>query len=610
MGPARIQTQREIQLPNKAGSMQFYSKLIIVYLLSVTILLSASSNVVAKNSDLTKNGRSSATYNARQLGGLINAIKQIKNINAAIEIDDIQKIQSVTIPENVNLVFKSNGRIDVAAGNSMTINSKLDQTSQQMFSSNSKVIFGNNSNKEIMPQWWGAKGDGKNDDTAALKSAVDAASNRILLLQLTGSSYRVTDTIIVDKPINIRSNSSVLMDIAPNHKTGKLISITSDNVIVEGLVINGNSSTKTNGSRYGIFVNGSNRKKIRNVVIKNCTFRDMLSAETGKRFASHAIYNIFADGTIIDNNSFDNISGAAVFITDSDGTKISDNKINNTGWYSIQYKQNCHNSIVTRNRITGDKEGIRMWGGSINLMSNGKNEDNPRISNIMISGNYISGVHSYGAVIHIESASNITFKDNIVENISNNDKSAPFISYIRIYTRGLPRPNKGPSKDIFIDSNIMTAGNSTAIGVYADNNDYGDKEGVDYAERLKITNNRIVSTDKTHFFSHGILVNGNSGGWKDIEISNNTIQGIPSNIPFEGLIGIAAKSSRPVSKVRIYKNSIDGIDSRQSAYPAISIGANCEDAQITGNVINKYNSGIKTSKTTRNISINDNIHNK
>jgi len=610
MAKARIQLQREIQLLNRAGFTQFYPGLSIVYLLSVMIFLFASSDVAAKNVEQTKNGRSSATYNARQLGGLINAIKQIKSIDAAIEIDDIQKVGSVTIPENVNLVFKGNGRIDVTINSSMTINSKLDQTSQQMFSTNSRVVFGKNSNKEIMPQWWGAKGDGKNDDTIAFRSAVEAASSRILLLPLTGSSYRITDTIIVDKPINIRSKASVLMDIAPNHKTGKLLSITSDNVIVEGLVIYGNSSIKTNGSRYGIYINGSSKNRIRNVVVKNCSFRDMLSADKDKIFASHAIYNVFADGTSIDNNSFDNVSGAAIFLSDSDGVKIVNNKINNTGWYSIQYKQNCHNSIVTGNRITGDREGIRMWGGSINLMSNGKNEDNPRISDVMISGNYISGVHSYGAVIHIESASNITFKDNIIENITNNDRAAPFISYIRIYTRGLPRPNKGPSKDIYIDSNTMTAGNSTAIGVYADNNDYGDKEGVDYAERLKITNNKIFSIDKTHFFSHGILVNGNSGGWKDIEISNNSIKGIPSNIPFEGLIGISAKSSRPVSKVRIYKNSIEGIDSSRSASPAISIGANCDDAQITDNTITGHNSGIKSSKATRAVTINNNKYSK
>ena len=42
--------------------------------------------------------------------------------------------------------------------------------------------------REVYPQWWGAKGDGKADDTDALQCAVDAASNVFLPF----GSYRIT----------------------------------------------------------------------------------------------------------------------------------------------------------------------------------------------------------------------------------------------------------------------------------------------------------------------------------------------------------------------------------------------------------------------------------
>jgi hypothetical protein len=64
--------------------------------------------------------------------------------------------------------------LDIQTSYAVTINGQLEAGLYQIFAGNGTVSFGVGSIKEVCPQWWGAKGDGVNDDTTAINLALQS----------------------------------------------------------------------------------------------------------------------------------------------------------------------------------------------------------------------------------------------------------------------------------------------------------------------------------------------------------------------------------------------------------------------------------------------------
>ncbi|MDD3926087.1 MAG: glycosyl hydrolase family 28-related protein [bacterium] len=113
---------------------------------------------------------------------------------------------NVTVPANVTLLFWGEGRLNITTG-TVTINGPVQAPTKQIFNCTApgKVSFSGNKGKleRVYPQWWGARGDGSTDDTAAIQDAVNAAAtmngnNGGLVFFLTGR-YKTSKPIVLPR---------------------------------------------------------------------------------------------------------------------------------------------------------------------------------------------------------------------------------------------------------------------------------------------------------------------------------------------------------------------------------------------------------------------------
>jgi len=113
---------------------------------------------------------------------------------------------NLTIPANLTLAPERGAILSIPTGVTLTINGGFQAGLYQVFScadATALVSFWNNSNANcpgkpttLVPQWWGAKGDDVNDDTAALNSMVVSATCGPggAPIYLPEGEYKITDT--------------------------------------------------------------------------------------------------------------------------------------------------------------------------------------------------------------------------------------------------------------------------------------------------------------------------------------------------------------------------------------------------------------------------------
>lgn len=86
---------------------------------------------------------------------------------------------NLAIPINVTLRVERGGILALATGVTLTINGGFEAGLYQVFAwtGTGKVVFGAGAAKEFYPQWWGAKGDGSQDDVTYIQAAINSLTN-------------------------------------------------------------------------------------------------------------------------------------------------------------------------------------------------------------------------------------------------------------------------------------------------------------------------------------------------------------------------------------------------------------------------------------------------
>lgn len=488
---------------------------------------------------------------------------------------------------------------------------------------------------------FGAKGDWNGttgtDDTAAFQAAFANAGGRGIYIPGTTAAYKVSGTIAVSTA-NTRvfgdgPASKIFMAFTSSGPTGGILfDVTASGVEFDSIAIDSTGTVNSpvaTINHYAIRFHGTSGTHLTNLRVRNLSFTNLPWNDTlGAVVTTHAVYVQWADNVTVRDTRIDNVAGAAVFFSGVTNGYVLNNKINDTGWYSIQLNDLVSNSRISGNAITGTLPGDRVWGGSINAMSNsstgtacggGTSAGCAVIKNVEIDHNYISGVHSYTAAVHIESSSHIFFHDNLIEKITLSTAAQmltrygqhfgsgtnPFYPdgspavYVRPYVRPADVPansNEGPLDHVDISRNVLIAGSVGAIAVYADAQDNGSGT-LAYSDTLSAIANQIQSLDTTHYFSNGIAVHGQQGGWKNVTFALNQVSGFPDGTsPNLGLIGATGLTTAPVLDTQIIGNTVTVVGGTPASTTqlGIGVGAFTTRTRVAENNVNSFWTGIRT----------------
>jgi Pectate lyase superfamily protein len=434
---------------------------------------------------------------------------------------------------------------------------------------------------------FGAAGDGMVDETASIQAALDS---NVEIIVFPAGRYRHRPLVLSKPRIVIFMPGSVVLPIFDHDSAEKLYHISSSDITLDGLTIEG-AEYIVGENKYLVYVHAASRINILNSHFRGVTASD---GHRGLRNikVTHGIYINGGADILIANSDIDNISGSAVFVRDAINLRILNNKIKNTGWYSINLDSGCKKYLISGNAIDGAGMAARYWGGSINLMSQTGGQ---KLKEGRIIGNRISGVHNYGSCIRAQSVDNCEISGNFIGDVNSGSLLPGPIAYISIDRRGtkIGAPENGRCTNILIENNTLVAGVGAQHGIYV-KNQY--KAGRDPHENIRIYRNTMKSVSAESFFSMGISIHGHRAGVRSIEIAENQIEvnGI-AGVPLPGGIGVASvDASGEIEDLNIIKNII--VQGRALLIPAqigIFLQPSITRVSIKGNTIDGFYHGIR-----------------
>lgn len=183
---------------------------------------------------------------------------------------------------------------------------------------------------------YGAKGDGVNDDTAAILAAIAAVPDSgTVLFPAATAFYRISAPIVVDHAVTLKGDGATVRQVTANTQA---IRVLANKVRIEGLTLQGIQYANGASLERAIEVMGANAASpISDIRISRCSIEN---------FGFYGIYLQFADGFLIENNELENLYYAGVMVLSGKNGRIVSNRIQN-----VVAAPNAYGIALTRTEL-------------------------------------------------------------------------------------------------------------------------------------------------------------------------------------------------------------------------------------------------------------------
>ncbi len=110
-------------------------------------------------------------------------VRQLQENAFAVLEEPLSLTSELVVPEAATLVFGGNGRLIRQEGGKLTVHGSIQAAPVRIFENfaDDQIDFAASTQPQVYPQWWGAKGDGRNDDSDALQAAIRSGAGRIAI---------------------------------------------------------------------------------------------------------------------------------------------------------------------------------------------------------------------------------------------------------------------------------------------------------------------------------------------------------------------------------------------------------------------------------------------
>ena len=411
---------------------------------------------------------------------------------------------------------------------------------------------------------FGAKGDGKTDDTNAFRDALNS-----LLSSKIKNTLEVPKGVYLLKPINIDISDIIIIGegtiISYNTKGATLLEINGNNIILQNLTFKEGSF-----SRELVNLNGNNNQVI------NVTFEGKEKSKSDKVIYSDRLLHLsnqLGKGNVIDNCKFIN---GRVGVCVNGSFKLKNSEVNHN-IIGVLVRPSSRNSEIAYNTISYNDVNGKSGNDGILAQRN--------VDNIHIHSNTINHSGEHG--IYFQGSNSIIEKNKVFNNNKSGIKLASYNDQLFNHT----------SKDYYIGQNNIIRDNliydnveenRTNAGIYLQaplqkimvennycyNNYYGIRTTSVYSKRddkkrttlkdITIKNNKVINNRGTSLWIEGesnILIFGN-------EADNLTTATKSKNVKMELFVleknKIGKITLHNLNGGRIMNNEFKEIDNKSS----------------------------------------------
>jgi hypothetical protein len=325
------------------------------------------------------------------------AVRYIDDSEVSLVVDEpATLVANTTMSENTQLIWNSSSDV-ITVSADLSVGSQIRAGAFQIFSdSGGDVTF--SAPVDVLPEWWGAAGDGVTDDEGPINNAFNS---------IEGNGGRVIfdyKTYAISTEVNVQGSGII---VEGNHATLEQTTQDSHNLYFEGtysshlsnnvvrnLNINGDATALGSTTGTGIAMLYCDDS-----LIENCDVKD-----TGS--TSITVSGLKVDGdpphgyrnTVSNNYVYDNQRGFGIHISGQVDAFAVGNRVDgqsNVNANDCMQCKNCLNFVFDGNEVRNCNE------AGINIRQSGQNVD---CIGGVISNNWISDTTEQGVYIHSDDA--------------------------------------------------------------------------------------------------------------------------------------------------------------------------------------------------------------